>query len=266
LGDRGAFHVECDSSQFIGVQPACLHRTVCRERLLRLYRPAGACDGAGDFRNLLWRRGGGESVAERALGLYFVASLIFSALQLARNGADINYLLETYALGGTAAAMAYARWFAPERPLKLRAQLHVRMAALALIAFLVYASLYTNVNRFSNCLEMSRARFIAQELARIKPPLPPVLALDSAFNHPDPAAHAISDPLFYTIMLNKGKISANPLLERLARREFQLVVLTPVTHAAFFKNCRDHRIGQALQQNYTRLTYKCIEELWQAKK
>ena len=198
----------------------------------------------------------------RALGLYFFLSTLFSAAQLARVGADVNFLLEPYVLGAVAAAMAYTRWFSPAAPPDQRARGWIRIPALTLIGLSLALTLRDNVPSLPACLKLRHERFMEHELTR---EAPPVLLMDSAFMHPDPAAHALMDPVFYAIMVKRGKLSAQPLLERLEGRRFRLVVLSPIARTALREQSGDPSIIQALERNYQLRPQAGLLEIWQAR-
>ena len=116
--------------------------------------------------------------------------------------------------------------------------------------------------RIELALHSTRKTFSQERLART---LPPVLLMDSSFIHPDPLAHAIDDPVYYCVMLDRGKLSPQSFLLELERKRFQLIALSPVAEEWFFTNVKDKRIREMLTRHYISKPGKGYPKLWTPK-
>ena len=183
-----------------------------------------------------------DALAWRALGLYFVLSLVLSAAQLAKVGSDVNYLLEPLTLSGVAAALAWRRWFVVRPP---------RLFHWTILLLLLVWPLAVNVR--SNCEAIKVSRNLISHphpeeiLARR---VRSGLMMDSAFIHPNPANRGIPDPVHYSIMVSRDKISPQPLLDRLAREQFDTIVLSTPARSCLWGEGKDGWAGRALEKYY----------------
>jgi hypothetical protein len=206
---------------------------------------------------MVWGRG--LSLARRGLGLYCLASMAISLAQLVKVNADMNYLLEPFALGGIAGAVAYQRWLGPDSTLKGRRRRLLWLAAAVVLGWWLAKSLPLNVGNMAYLNRMDQVSFREKDLVKLAPP---VLLMDHAFTHPDPEAHAICDVAQYGAMLERGKVSPEPLAERLRGRRWRLVAISAVTRRWLLASDAGRPIRLELERGYEQLPGMDRPELW----
>ncbi len=271
----GIFLLNTYTAMFVGLQVPQLFGQTISEVLVGLWDMLvriALLIGLGGW---LWKSTG-ESTESKALGAYFCVSTALSALQLFKVGSDVNYLLEPFALSGTAAAIFYQRWLRPGSPLPPSTKRLAWFTGLLCVGWWLLTSLHRHTGsltqfnqrevsrmaRIELALHSTRKTFSQERLART---LPPVLLMDSSFIHPDPLAHAIDDPVYYCVMLDRGKLSPQSFLLELERKRFQLIALSPVAEEWFFTNVKDKRIREMLTRHYISKPGKGYPKLWTPK-
>jgi hypothetical protein len=201
-----------------------------------------------------WLLARGESPARRALGFYILASTGITLAQMAKLGSDINYLLEPAALAGAAAALAAERWLLAPRTRPL-----VWLGWFALAVWPLMLNLPANAPAVAQGRRLLAGHFPNESLEKLPGN---ALLMDSAFLHPDPRAHALMDPGHFRMLTQRGMLDRGPLLERIARREFPYIALSPVAREVFES---DPLLKAALHGHYRLTPSPAMLELWEPK-
>jgi hypothetical protein len=159
----------------------------------------------------------------------------------------VNYLLEPVALLGAVWPILFMR----TRELALRPKSNrLKLASHAglAIVLLTLPGAYLTTPRALGIILKELPKTTVQE--RIAGMQGRVLLMEHAFTHPDPAAHALADPVYYCIMVDRGRLSPEPFLEKLNSRFFDAITVFPVARVWFFEAMRDHRVREAWMRNY----------------
>ena len=200
-----------------------------------------------------------EPVPWRALGVYGALSTLVALVQLLKVGSDVNYLLEPFALCGAMAAMLWSRYLNSDSTPRPAIRLALWAAAVLVIAWPIASNFSTQPANLGRALRVLRKPTPQERLARVAGP---VLLMEHAFTHPDPEAHALSDPVYYVLMLDRGRLSAEPFLKRLEQRSFGMIALSPVAKTWLFEYAHDRRIAEAWNKNYRPLPGEGYPQLW----
>jgi hypothetical protein len=203
-----------------------------------------------------WRR---KDQGASAVGVYFLLSLLVGLVSLLKLGSAINYLLEAFALVGVAAAFVCEKWQRAQRSRLPALAWAGRIVVLALVAVPVCVNVVKTAVRIVEHWQPWRETSPAINLMTLPST---ALLCDYAFLHPAPEAHALSDPMPYVTLVNRGVISQQPLLERLARREFSTIAVSPVCRELFSNRASNGWIARAIEEHYHRVPASMDPELW----
>ena len=201
----------------------------------------------------------GEDRLLRGLGLYMALSAAVACLQLLKVGSYWNYLMEPFALAGPAAVVVWRRWLGPEsvRPWPAWA---IAAAVLLLAAWPIASNLGMVPNNYRVMLRALRLETPQEGLARdLKSP---ALLFEHAFTHPDPATHALADPLYYCLMLKQGRIEPHPLLERLSDPGLKILGLSDVSRDWLFEKSGEPRIRATIEREFEVVAPGMMPRIW----
>ena len=185
---------------------------------------------------------------QRAHGLFWAAPPVVFAvtlLQMLKVGADINYTLESFALGAVAAAWWAARWWRGEasgssrqsdsdsirnpqsaiRNLLVSPRLREAALWLALIPALLWGA-WKGLSTLRDDVAGVRLLWTPPPVLRMVAGSPgPILSTKPfvALAAPSPT---VLDYYQYAVLWRRGALSSEPLLERIRRREFPVVALS----------------------------------------
>ncbi len=200
----------------------------------------------------------------RGVSIYFLISLVVNLTTMAKAGASYNYMIEAYMLSTVVLSTAYINIAAPSTPgHSVPNQPLVRPAAMtiAFLLFMIPSAWFTWFN-FKTMPSILAQRHMSDHQKQLMNLPPTALLGDLAFTHPSPSTHALSDPLPYARLARKDQIPSSPLVERLARREFSHIALSPGTKYLFFTPGEIPWAGEALQYHY-RLNFTSEHyEIW----